>query len=117
MKKKRKYWRGVLYGAILLVNGLILSIWVRRLTLGAGEKTQQTYFDQQTIAQYDGTDPNKPVYLAMDGFVYDVSGGREDFYAPGRPYHYLAGKDSSALLHLAGGTIIKTKYPVVGKYR
>lgn len=68
------------------------------------------------IAQYDGTDKEKPIYLALDGYVYDVSPGREDYYNPGEVYHYLVGKDSSELLHVMGGAIIKQKYKIVGKY-
>jgi predicted heme/steroid binding protein len=74
-------------------------------------------FTTDSLARYDGTDPTKPVYLAMDGWVYDVSPGREEFYQPGKPYHDLVGKDSTAMLRVAGGEIIKRKYAVVGQYR
>ena len=67
------------------------------------------------LAQYDGTDRKKPTLLAYDGIVYDVSKGREKFYAPGKPYHMLAGTDASALLHIAGGDIIVQKYQAVGR--
>ncbi len=66
------------------------------------------------IKDFDGTDDSKPIYIAMNGLVYDVSAGRE-FYKLDGPYHYLAGKDSSTELNLIGGSIIKRKYPVVGK--
>lgn len=68
------------------------------------------------LSRYDGTDASQPVYLALDGYVYDVTAGRNAFYGPGQPYHHLAGRDSSDLLHLAGGSIIKRKYSVVGIY-
>lgn len=74
-------------------------------------------FNQEQLAEYTGDDPAKPVYLALDGYVYDVSPGRADFYDPGESYHYLTGKDSSQLLHLVGGNIIKSKYKIVGVYR
>jgi predicted heme/steroid binding protein len=66
------------------------------------------------LALYNGTDPGKPTLLAMDGYVYDVSTGRESYYGPGKPYHLLAGADASALLHIAGGDIVAKKYTVVG---
>lgn len=71
-------------------------------------------FTLESIREFDGTDNNKPIYIAMNGLVYDVSAGRE-FYNTEGPYHYLAGKDSSTELNLVGGSIIKRKYPVIGK--
>ena len=72
----------------------------------------RTYTEAE-LAQYTGVDPIKPILLALDGSVYDVTAGKE-FYQPGGSYHDLAGKDSSAELHLVGGDIIKRKYPIVG---
>src|SRR3989339_126631 len=46
------------------------------------------------IKEFDGSDDSKPIYIAMNGLVYDVSLGREFYKADGQ-YHYLAGKDSS----------------------
>ncbi len=69
------------------------------------------------LQQYNGDDPNIPIYLALDGYVYDVSAGRDDFYGPDQGYHDLVGKDSSALLNIIGGDIIKRKYKVVGVYK
>jgi predicted heme/steroid binding protein len=54
--------------------------------------------------------------LALDGYVYDVSAGREEYYNKGKPYHELVGKDSSQMLHIAGADLIRKKYPVVGIY-
>lgn len=71
-------------------------------------------FTLEELAQYNGTDSEKPIYLALNGLVYDVSGGRE-YYETGGSYHWLAGKDSSKDLNLIGGDIIKRKYPVIGK--
>ena len=72
-------------------------------------------YSREVLSEYDGTDPSKPIFLALDGLVYDVSMGRNSYYAPGKPYHVLAGVDASALLHIAGGDIITKKYPVVGR--
>jgi predicted heme/steroid binding protein len=66
------------------------------------------------IKEFDGTDDQKPIYIGMNGLVYDASAGRE-FYKTDGPYHYLAGKDSSTELNLVGGSIIKRKYPVIGR--
>lgn len=71
-------------------------------------------FTKEELKKYDGTDLRVPIYLALDGFVYDVSKGVE-FYKVGGPYHYLAGKDSSFELHIVGADVIRRKYPVIGK--
>lgn len=72
-------------------------------------------FNTETLAQYDGTDPNLPIYIALEGKVYDVTPGRE-FYEPGAAYDFLAGTDGSTLLKLVGGDTIKRKYEVVGTF-
>ncbi|MFA6004911.1 MAG: cytochrome b5 domain-containing protein [Patescibacteria group bacterium] len=73
-------------------------------------------FTKNDLLQYNGTDPHKPVYLALDGYVYDVSQGRK-YYEINGPYHSLAGRDASFELHIAGEGIIKKKYSVIGILR
>lgn len=46
------------------------------------------------LAAYDGSDPSKPIYLALNGSIYDVSVGR-NYYGPGGMYGFLSGKDAS----------------------
>ena len=46
------------------------------------------------LAAYDGTDPEKPIYLGLNGTIYDVSAGRR-MYGPGAPYHAFAGADAA----------------------
>ncbi|KXS21892.1 cytochrome b5 [Gonapodya prolifera JEL478] len=54
-------------------------------------------FTAAELAAFDGTDPSKPVYLAIKGTVFDVSVGRE-MYVPGKGYSVFAGKDASRAL-------------------
>ncbi|TFK56035.1 cytochrome b5 [Heliocybe sulcata] len=56
--------------------------------------TNQRLFSEGLLTQFDGTDSEKPVYLAIDGDVYDVSENRRT-YGPGGPYHFMAGKDAA----------------------
>eukprot|EP00246_Nothoceros_aenigmaticus_P000517 TRINITY_DN10777_c0_g1_i1.p1 TRINITY_DN10777_c0_g1~~TRINITY_DN10777_c0_g1_i1.p1 ORF type:complete len:190 (+),score=34.09 TRINITY_DN10777_c0_g1_i1:119-688(+) len=51
----------------------------------------------EELLQYDGTDPNKPLLMAIKGQIYDVSYSRA-FYGPGGPYALFAGKDASRAL-------------------
>ncbi|KAI7549245.1 hypothetical protein KC331_g3917 [Hortaea werneckii] len=46
------------------------------------------------LALYDGTDTTRPVLLALNGTIYDVSAGRR-VYGPGGSYHVFAGKDAA----------------------
>lgn len=50
--------------------------------------------DDAQLQAYDGSDPSKPIYVALDGIIYDVTPGAR-FYGPGGSYHVLAGKDAA----------------------
>ncbi|CAN1158845.1 Membrane steroid-binding protein 2 [Linum perenne] len=52
---------------------------------------------EDELKQYDGTDPKKPLLMAIKGQIYDVSQSRM-FYGPGGPYALFAGKDASRAL-------------------
>lgn len=46
------------------------------------------------LSAYDGRDPEKPIYLAINSTIYDVSKGRH-IYGPGGSYNWFAGTDAS----------------------
>ncbi|XP_023554188.1 membrane steroid-binding protein 2-like [Cucurbita pepo subsp. pepo] len=52
---------------------------------------------EDELKQYDGSDPEKPLLMAIKGQIYDVSQSRM-FYGPGGPYALFAGKDASRAL-------------------
>ena len=52
---------------------------------------------EQELQQYDGTDPDGPILMAVSGDVFNVWKGR-NFYAEGGEYHALAGRDATRLL-------------------
>ncbi|CAO2820375.1 probable steroid-binding protein 3 [Amaranthus tricolor] len=54
-------------------------------------------FTLQQLKNYDGSDPSKPIYVAIKGRVFDVSTGK-NFYGPGGAYAIFAGKDASRAL-------------------
>ena len=70
-------------------------------------KTNQRLFSEEGLSKFDGTDPDKPIYLAVcsthlpleyatnlllflqiDHDVYDVSEGKRT-YGPGGSYHFM----------------------------
>ncbi|KAF9535020.1 cytochrome b5-like heme/steroid binding domain-containing protein [Crepidotus variabilis] len=52
----------------------------------------QRLFSQEGLATFNGED-GRPIYLAIDGDVYDVSKGKA--YQPGGSYHHFAGVDAA----------------------
>lgn len=51
-------------------------------------------FTDADLKKYDGSNPDLPIYLAINGTIYDVSLGRKH-YGPGGSYHFFAGADAS----------------------
>ncbi|KAI0013249.1 hypothetical protein F4779DRAFT_564627 [Xylariaceae sp. FL0662B] len=52
------------------------------------------YLTPAELAQYDGRDETKPIYLAINGTIYDVS-SNAPIYGPGGSYQFFAGADAS----------------------
>uniref|UniRef100_A0A6T6I1N8 Cytochrome b5 heme-binding domain-containing protein n=1 Tax=Craspedostauros australis TaxID=1486917 RepID=A0A6T6I1N8_9STRA len=66
------------------------------------EEEPQRNFTFAQLKEFDGTNDEKtgepkPVYLSLDGAVFDVSGGR-NFYGPGGPYENFAGHECGVAL-------------------
>ncbi|KAI9790509.1 MAG: hypothetical protein M1816_005016 [Peltula sp. TS41687] len=51
------------------------------------------------LSKCNGNDSNYPVYVAVKGRVFDVTGNNA--YAPNGPYHVFAGKDASRALAMS----------------
>ncbi|WVQ72283.1 hypothetical protein IAR50_001833 [Cryptococcus sp. DSM 104548] len=56
-------------------------------------KLEMREFTPLQLAMYDGS-PDRPVYLAVDGVVFDVSSNRR-IYGKGGSYNMMAGRDAS----------------------
>ncbi|KAL2863074.1 putative progesterone binding protein [Aspergillus lucknowensis] len=50
----------------------------------------------EELAKCNGTDPNRPTYVAIKGIIFDVS--RNSAYGREGQYHVFAGKDASRAL-------------------
>jgi len=57
-------------------------------------------FTLEQLKEFDGKDPDKPVYISIKGTVFDVTRKR-DTYGPGGSYSIFAGKDGSRGLGLS----------------
>ncbi|KAK7384678.1 hypothetical protein VNO78_30379 [Psophocarpus tetragonolobus] len=63
------------------------------------EPVQLGQLTDRQLRAYDGSDPSKPLLMAIKGQIYDVSSGR-NFYGPGGSYAMFAGKECSRALAL-----------------
>lgn len=99
---------------LFFVSGIIFVFNKKQHPVTVPVSSTLKIYSVANLQPFNGTDPGKPIYIGLNGLVYDVSSG-QDFYQSGGPYHDLAGRDSSKELNLIGGAIIKRKYPVVGR--
>lgn len=58
------------------------------------KQTGPLYLTPEELRAYDGSDPDKPIYLAINHTIYDVSAGSR-MYGPGGSYNVFAGVDAS----------------------
>jgi predicted heme/steroid binding protein len=61
---------------------------------GRGANPQNDPISLTKLAEFNGQDASKPIYVAIKGKVFDVSAKRE-MYGPGAGYNIFAGKDAS----------------------
>ncbi|CAG8981760.1 hypothetical protein HYALB_00013977 [Hymenoscyphus albidus] len=67
--------------------------WTRVEAIQAFLAGPKQYTDEDLKA-YDGSNPELPILLAINGTIYDVSEGRR-FYGPGGSYKFFSGVDAS----------------------
>ncbi|MEK7165683.1 MAG: cytochrome b5 domain-containing protein [Patescibacteria group bacterium] len=119
-RRRLHYYLGSKRIVLILINLVILTFIVQKMIVSQAnivteaQSKEVVEFTETALKNFDGTNKTGPVYLALDGQVYDVSSGRK-FYQPGGPYHFLAGRDASLDLHILGAEIIKRKYLVIGR--
>ncbi|KAI0743671.1 cytochrome b5-like heme/steroid binding domain-containing protein [Daedaleopsis nitida] len=57
-------------------------------------------FTLEQLKAFDGSDPSKPIYVAIKGTVFDVT-RKADTYGAGKSYNIFAGKDASRALGMS----------------
>ncbi|KIJ19852.1 hypothetical protein PAXINDRAFT_178625 [Paxillus involutus ATCC 200175] len=67
---------------------------LRGLTDAELKESSGRLFSESYLATFDGTSLDHPLYIAIDGNVYDVSSNRGT-YGPGGSYHTMAGVDAA----------------------
>ena len=108
----RNWYRIILYSvATLLLAALAYYFLFFHVSRPPVVPDNLPKYTVATLAKYNGETSSLPIYIALDGYVYDVTFGKS-FYVPGGTYHNIAGKDASKDLSIFGGDIIKSKYPV-----
>ncbi len=72
-------------------------------------------FSEETLAEFDGTDPDKPAYIAYKGKVYDVTGN--PLFVDGLHFEHTAGMDLTEDMEEAShGDEVMEELTVVGEY-
>ncbi|KAI5361390.1 Putative cytochrome b5-like heme/steroid binding domain-containing protein [Septoria linicola] len=60
----------------------------------AAETSSLISLTEADLKEFDGTDPDKPIYLGINGTIFDVSASPA-FYGPGGHYNHFVGKDAT----------------------
>eukprot|EP01080_Neovahlkampfia_damariscottae_P001278 gene1278-11365_t len=98
-KKQTSTSFGKIIGFSLVILWVALAFYLYRVHKSSKEPVTVDIdslkeFTREELAQYDGKDENKPLYLAVKGLIFDVSKGRSH-YGPNGGYHIFAGRDAS----------------------
>ena len=72
-------------------------------------------FNEESLAEFDGTDPEKPAYIAYKGQVYDVTGN--PLFVDGLHFEHTAGMDLTEDMEEAPHTAdVMEELTVVGEF-
>ncbi|KAE9966475.1 hypothetical protein EG327_011822 [Venturia inaequalis] len=72
----------------------IIWNWRQLPTLLGTVKSGEVLLTDAELAQYDGTDLSKPIYVGLNGSIYDVSASPQT-YGAGGGYSFFSGKDAA----------------------
>eukprot|EP00850_Spirogloea_muscicola_P019355 SM000189S04072 [mRNA] locus=s189:19956:21981:+ [translate_table: standard] len=88
------FWASI--AAYLCIAAAFIGLYLTLTRSGFlhGHGHVEKVFTAEELAQYDGSDPSRPILLAILGNVYDVSKGRGHYGKDGS-YSHFAGRDAS----------------------
>ncbi|XP_062378915.1 neudesin isoform X2 [Sardina pilchardus] len=82
-------------GLLILISTVSLVCLASDTTLKEATHSRPVrLITEEELEKYDGSQDGQPIYMAINGVVFDVTAGK-DFYAKGAPYNALVGKDST----------------------
>ncbi|GMH09664.1 hypothetical protein Nepgr_011505 [Nepenthes gracilis] len=81
------------------VCGMFIVVDDSKAVRRRNEPVQLGEMTEEELWSYNGSDPNKPLLMAIKGQIYDVSSSRM-FYGPGGAYSMFTGRDASRALAL-----------------
>lgn len=84
-------WTLSLYLVLLYCITAAKSYKLKPIVLPENTSNVRLFTDAE-LAQYDASDPDLPIYMAVRGVVFDVTSGKA-FYGRNAAYNALAGKD------------------------
>eukprot|EP00878_Enallax_costatus_P002466 GHUV01002646.1.p1 GENE.GHUV01002646.1~~GHUV01002646.1.p1 ORF type:complete len:163 (+),score=13.94 GHUV01002646.1:152-640(+) len=102
----------VLVALVVVLIGYLITRWIKQKGCPFATSTRGTTASAKQqmasttgsirltlgqLADYDGRDASKPVYISVRGKIYDVTAGKT-FYGPGGPYAVFAGKECARAL-------------------
>ncbi|CAG8559998.1 9660_t:CDS:2 [Cetraspora pellucida] len=104
-RKSSTILKPILQGIVLFIIAFFLTSYLITETWTWGYQNKYTnwrnwiprreiVFTEEELAKYDGSDPNLPIYIALNGEVFDVTSGKH-YYGKGGGYSFFAGKDAS----------------------
>ena len=77
---------------VCLASFALLAVSIIPTSVRASEGS--FHLPEIELRSYEGTDTSKPIYLAINGTIFDVSASPA-FYGPGGHYHHFVGRDAS----------------------
>ena len=69
------------------LSSMARALGIRLTSAPSGERDPETgllIFTTEELARHDGSDPSKPLLLAVKGYVFDVTAKGSDYYGKGR---------------------------------
>lgn len=94
------------FGGVLLLNAVLSwhftgtgtwgyrGKWINSRFIRHVVGGKNLHFTLEQLQKYNGEDPALPIYLAINGSVYDVSASRQ-IYGPNGHYSFFSGRDAA----------------------